>query len=282
MKHRVQVALTPDEAKWIIAKAIVALPEIALAREEGHILLKGGTTVSAVSEEFSGPPLRISGRVSARGAMASVSASPENPHCLLLENGRMRNVDEELPVVVKSLRPGDVVIIGANAIDAEGNAAMMAGAEGGGVPGEIWAAISTEGASVIIAAGLEKLIPGTISEATIAAGRKGVDKSVGMAVGLMPIYGRLITEKNALELLADVKVTVIGKGGVFGGEGSTVLAVEGTAEETDKIFRLVLELKGSGVSAVPDSVPECTGPNPRCSGHLGCVYKKGYRKEEQT
>ena len=281
MTHHIQVSLTPGEAKRIIAEAIAALPEVALARENGRILLKGGTTVSAVSEALSGPLLRISGRISARGALTAVSAAPENPHCLLLEKGQMRNVDSDLPEVVKSLRPGDLVVVGANAVDSEDNAAMMAGAEGGGPPGDIWTAISTEGASVIVAAGLEKLIPGTIREATIAARRKGVDKSVGMAVGLMPLYGRLITEKSALELLAMVKATVIGKGGVFGGEGSTVLAVEGEAEEVDKIFRLVFELKGSGISAVPDSIPECTGPNPRCAGHLACVYKSGFRKEER-
>jgi hypothetical protein len=159
---------------------------------------------------------------------------------------------------------------------------MMAGAEGGFAPGAAMTALMTEGASVIIAAGLDKLIPGTIRNAVAAAGRKGVDRSVGMAVGLMPLSGRVITEKDALEVLADVKASVIGRGGAFGGEGSTVLAVEGEAEEAEKIFRIVLSVKGSSVSGTPDSFEECVGPNSRCTLHLGCIYKAGYggRQEE--
>lgn len=53
-----------------------------------------------------------------------------------------------------------------------------------------------------VAAGLEKLIPGRVEEAVRAAGRKGVALSMGMAVGLMPIYGRPMTEVEAVKLLA--------------------------------------------------------------------------------
>ncbi len=273
---RVQITLTPSEAKRVIAKAVALLPEVVEAREKGLVLLKGGTTVSAVAEELFGVPLRLSGRVSGRGTLAAAEANPEEPHSVLARGGVLENIDGDFAAAAGKLGRGDVIVIGANAIDGAGNAAMMAGSVGGGPPGPGWSALTSEGTSVIIAAGLEKLIPGTIRDAMMAAGRKGVDKSIGMAVGLLPLTGRLVTEKEALEILADVRASVIGAGGVFGGEGSTVLVAEGEPAEAEKIFALALEIKGASASSFPDSLPECAGPNPRCVSHLGCIYKAGY------
>lgn len=275
----IQVTLTPNESKRLIAKGIAALPEVKAALKSGSILLKGGTTVSALAEELVGSPLRISGRISARGALAAGGDDRSPPHSMLVEKGRGRNVDEGLLQAARSLGPDDVVVIGANAIDAEGNAAMMAGSEGGWGPGEAIVAFSTEGAEVIIAAGLEKLVPGRIRDAIAAAGRKTPDLSIGMAVGLMPITGRLFTEIEAFAALADVKAVVIGKGGILGGEGSTVFAIEGPERETEGIFDLVLSLKGASLSGIPGSLEECTGPNPWCANHLACWYKAGGKRK---
>jgi hypothetical protein len=63
---KVQIALTVNESKRLIAKAVVSLPEIKNALEKGKILLKGGTTVSVIAEELVGIPLRICGRISKR------------------------------------------------------------------------------------------------------------------------------------------------------------------------------------------------------------------------
>jgi hypothetical protein len=49
-----QVSLTVSESKRLIAKAVVSLPEVQEALEKGRILLKGGTTVSAICEEMVG------------------------------------------------------------------------------------------------------------------------------------------------------------------------------------------------------------------------------------
>ncbi len=275
----IQVTLTPSESKRLIAKAIASLPKVKSALKSGSILLKGGTTVSALAEELVGVPLRISGRISARGTLAAGGADRSPPHSMLVERGKGRNVDDRLLEAARGLGPGDVVVIGANAIDAEGNAAMMAGSAGGLGPGEAMVAFSTEGAEVIVAAGLEKLVPGKIRDAIAAAGRKTAGLSLGMAVGLMPVTGRLFTELEAFAALADVKAAVIGKGGILGGEGSTVFAIEGPALETERVFDLVLALKGAPVSGVPGSLEECTGPNPWCANHLACWYKAGGKKK---
>ena len=250
-------------------------PEVKAAKKNGKLLLKGGTTVSALAEELIGKPLRISGRISGRGTLAAVNVDPAKPHTILIDKGKVTNVDGCLLESVRGLGKGDIIFISANAIDAEGNAAMMAGSEGGMFPGTAVTSFSTEGADVIILAGLEKLIPGRIRDAVFAAGRKTTDKSLGMAIGLMPLTGWVFTEIDAFEALADVRVTVIGKGGIQGGEGSTVFAIEGKPVDTERLFDLVLSLKGAPASGTSESFEECTGPNPRCVNHVACFYKAG-------
>lgn len=51
---------------------------------------------------------------------------------------------------------------------------MMAASLGGGNPGQVVAALTTEESHIIIAAGLEKLISGKISEPIGQVGRKNM------------------------------------------------------------------------------------------------------------
>ncbi|MFQ3619692.1 MAG: hypothetical protein SNJ78_01990 [Spirochaetales bacterium] len=271
----VQVTLTPNESKRLIAEAVATLPKLKQALKEHKVLFKGGTTVSALTEKLFGVSLRISGRISNRGAVTSFNMNPAIPHTLLVERGERKNVDKDVLSAVKSLGLGDIAIIGANAIDPYGYAAMMAGTEGGGSPGDAWTALSTEGAEVWILASWEKLIPNPISEAVQAAGRKKPIACIGMAVGLMPITGKIFTESEAFTILGKVKATVIGKGGVAGGEGSISYVLEGEEEEVGRLFTLVENLKGTGLSGAEESLAECTGPNPRCASHRACLYVKG-------
>ncbi|MCG0278793.1 MAG: hypothetical protein L5656_09740 [Thermanaeromonas sp.] len=270
---RAQVTLTVAEAKRIIAKAIATLPEVKQALENGRILLKGGTTVSAVAEELSGITLRISGRVSPRGT--KTGRHDGSAHSILLEKGVPRNIDDCFAEAVSTLGPSDVAIIGANAIDASGRAAIMLGRPLGGEPGKGLAGLMAQGCKIIIACGLEKLIPGSVDEAVRCSGIKATDWSMGMAVGLVPLVGRIVTEKEALEIIARVKCTVIGKGGISGAEGSTTMVVEGEPEEVEKAVRAVLAVKGTGTSGSPASLLECEAGSEGCRVHQSCAWKQG-------
>ncbi|MEW6723350.1 MAG: hypothetical protein AB1331_00300 [Bacillota bacterium] len=84
---------------------------------------------------------------------------------------------------------------------------MMAGAELGGPPGRVLSGLLAQGVNVTIAAGLEKYAPVDIREAMAAAGRARIERSRGMAVGLMPLQGRLITEVEAISLMYSVSET---------------------------------------------------------------------------
>ena len=170
---------------------------------------------------------------------------------------------------------------GANAIDLHGNAALMYGAPLGGPPATVLAGLMGEIPNVFIAAGLEKLVPGSLADIVGRVGRRGVDLSMGMAVGLTPVSRRIISEDVAIPLLAKVTSTVIGRGGLFGSPGATTLLVEGETREVNTIFDIAESVKGSGVSGLPSSLEECSFPNERCSKHLACILQKAGCKKRR-
>jgi len=124
---KIQIALTVSEAKRLIAKAVAKLPEVIQALERGKVLLKGGTTVSAVAEELAGLKLRICGRISRRGTVSAKIVSSSHSHSIILKKGKIANIDNEIVEVVKELGRNDVIIISGNALDSHYNVAMMAG-----------------------------------------------------------------------------------------------------------------------------------------------------------
>ena len=130
----------------------------------------------------------------------------------------------------------------------------------------------------LTAAGLEKWVPGNLQEVIPLAGRKKVDFSYGAAVGLIPVFGTLFTEAEALKALARVKVWVIGKGGIHGAEGSTTFLVDGPSKEVMKIDKIYQSVKGSGLSGEPRNLIPCQRGSLSCKNHIGCLYKKGMRK----
>ena len=267
-----QVTVTIAEAKWIIAKGVAMLPAVRRALEKGKIFLKGGTTVSAVCEELAGEPLRISGRIAPSGARSAWKVE-DGCHSALIDKGRFSGVDDRLFETIEKMGPEDVAIISANAFDAHGTAAMMYGSALGSAPGQIISGLMAEVRDVIVPVGWEKFVPGSLNEIISRTGRKNVDRSMGMAVGLTPVVGRIITETDALERLADVRCTIVGKGGIDGAEGATTFLVEGSRSAVEKAFDLVLSVKGKGISGCPSSLRACDGPGERCKNHRACMYK---------
>jgi hypothetical protein len=144
----------------------------------------------------------------------------------------------------------------------------------GGKPGRIISGLMAEIRNIIVAVGLEKFVPGSIVEMIANTGRKDVDLAMGMAVGLTPIVGRIITEKEAIPLLAGVSCMVIGRGGIFGAEGGTTMIIDGKSEEVQKVFRIISSIKGAEVSGLKESLPECVAPQEKCKLHRACMYKK--------
>jgi hypothetical protein len=279
---RIQITLSSPASKKIIAKGIKANSLVQQVRRKGKIILKGGTTISAVCEELSGKPMKISGMITPKGTLTSHFQDEiiEFAHGLVLIG------DEIIPLDTKeaweretpTFTPQDLVITGANAFDAYGHAVIMAGSYTGGKALPFFQTMLIEGIPFLIAAGLEKLVPGNLWDVISFAGRKKVDFSYGMSVGLVPVFGKIFTEVQALETLVNVKAVVIGKGGIHGAEGSSTLLIEGAKKEVLKIDEIYQEVKGASLSGVPRNLIPCSRGNLFCKEHLGCLYKRGQRE----
>ncbi|MBM4330904.1 MAG: hypothetical protein FJ117_06695 [Deltaproteobacteria bacterium] len=278
---RIQITLTTSEAKKMIAKGIKAHPRVQQVRKKGTIILKGGTTVSAISEELCGRPMKISGMITPKGTLTSkFKQEIDLPHALLLRGDKVLSLDSKEVWEKETPRftPNDLVITGANAFDAYGHAVLMAGTFAGGNSLPAFQSMLIEGVPFLIAAGLEKLVPGNLWEVIPMAGRKKVDLSYGMAVGLIPVFGTIFTEVQAIETLAQVKALVIGKGGIHGAEGGSTLLVDGPKKEILKIDGLYQKLKGADLSGEPRNLIPCTRGNLFCKNHIRCLYKQGLRE----
>jgi len=68
---------------------------------------------------------------------------------------------------------------------------------------------------------------------------------MGNKVGLMPVHGaEVITEIEALRILADVKATMVAAGGLGDSQGAVALLVEGPDDKVRHAFELVEQIKG--------------------------------------
>jgi len=280
-----QVTLTPTEAKRLIAMAVSSMEVVKSAFSGGKILLKGGTTVSAVAEALVGIKLAISGRISIRGAKASGSEKA-SPHRLLIEKGNPLSIDsdEEFCEAKADMGERDVLITGANAIDVERNAAMMVGRTIGGTAVMLYD-LMARGVVTIIAVGWEKLVPGRLRDAIAVSGSQKTNIAMGMAVGLVPIHGMVVTESDAITLLAGAQCVVIGAGGILGAEGSTTVIIRGDRKQVKKGWYLVQSVKGAVLSGIEETFDECypgcflcraydVVAGKRIPHHRGCSYFK--------
>jgi len=282
---KVQVSVTPNEAKRLIAKAVSQMSVVCAALKNGKILLKGGTTVSALAEELTATKLKISGRITKRGTKTANKIL--GFHRVLLEGGQLKGLDSDsaLNEVAVQMGKNDVLITGANAIDVNRRTAIMVAAPLGGIAGRFLPGLIARGVITIIVAGWEKLIPCPLEEALAAAGRETVDLAMGLAVGLIPLRGIVVTETDAVSMLTGVKTTVIGSGGIMGAEGSTTFVIEGEPSQVKRAWEIVYSVKGAEVSGLPESLIECNPKSPMCAKYLtvgnthvpfhrACVYRE--------
>jgi len=268
---RYSFVLNVAECKMLIAKGLANIPEVKQALAGGRILIKGGTTGSAVSEALGGPLLNVSGRITPTGLRAAARSPVPGIPWLLLRKGKAVPLHEPEAVIslAGEMGSGDLAITGANLIDREGRAAIMIGAPLGGGRSWVLNLLAAEGVRIFIAAGLEKLCA-SVPEAVAVTGRQTMDGSQGMAVGLLRLTGSLFTELEAISALAPVKAYVIGRGGIQGAEGGTTFLVEGAESDLNAFLTEIAEIKGAETSGTPESLVSCEDGGGHCRDHLGC------------
>jgi hypothetical protein len=245
------VVLNPAESKRLLAKTVAGLPEVQDAYKNGRLSVSTCSTSAFVLEELTGekmpPHCYCIGMVA--GGMLTTSVKEDREAVRFFVKGERVTMDA-LPFY-DTFQKGDVVIKGGNAVDVFGNAGVLASNSQGGTIGALISFVMVRGLPVIMPIGLEKLIP-SVEEACAGWGQLTLHKSMGEKVWLVPVLGSLvITEIQALGILAGVDGRLVASGGIGGSEGAVVLLLEGNEKNVDKAFEIVESVKGEAPVPVP-------------------------------
>lgn len=267
-----QVTLSTPESKRIIARAVVRHSSVKRALENGIVAVALGSTNAYVAEEILGESLEKSRYVSGYMDKDGTCVLPceRRLNELVLERGK--KVEDGLVEAVKRMQGGDVIIKGANALDAEGNAGIMLASEVGGTIARVYGIAKAKGIEIIIPAGMDKLVPSRIADISRKMGMERIDRSIGMPVGMFPVAGEVITESRALELLFGVECFLVASGSMEGEHAMTFL-LEGGGGSIKKAFDFIREIKGEPPLELPGrycstcNYKRCPS-NPKCRSPL--------------
>jgi len=248
---RALFVLTPSESKRLIGKAVASLPAVKEALEHDRILIGHGSTNVYVIEEILGKEKaaalwsrdRYVSGILTRGFLCP-SEAKDKPPILVLNRGK---VEPPAPTMVEMLRDfgaKSVFIKGANAVDGEGNAAVLVANPEGGTIGYSLGMILARGIRLIAPVGLEKMIP-SVKQALGVCGQQTFDYCQGLRVGMIPMPGAtVVTEIAALKTLFGIQSFHVASGGTGGSEGSVALVAEGEEGALRAAIGLIESIKG--------------------------------------
>lgn len=249
------VVLVPSESKRLIAKGVLALPEVKRVLKAGRFVISRGTTTSYIAEELLGvklPKANCTAGIVTDSRLA-VTRPDEGIGPWVFRNGVQSQ--EPAEEALKQFTATDVSVKGANAIDPQGNVGVLAANELGGTIGSIWPVLASRGSHLIVPAGLEKMTASVI-DASWVCGNKLFKYVMGTSVALMPVVSaRVVTEVQALEILTGVHAVHVASGGVGGSEGAVVLGLEGSDATVKRAFELVESVKGEPPIGMPRLQP---------------------------
>ncbi len=272
-----QVSLTPAESKKLIAKAVTQIDMVKKAIAEGMVVMQPSSSTIFVAEEIIGErpktPVWVCGVIVSKGACMGwgaykdstersrfVTRSPEDFANSWVVEGRKLSTGITLRDIFAKMGPKDVYIKGVNALDIEGTVGVLIGNKvEGGTIGRVVTASRRKGFSLIFPVGLEKLIPIRIEDAAKEAIKTKYDYSMGIACGLYPCKGMVVTEVKAVKILSGATAIPISSGGLDGAEGAVTLVIKGEKEQVEKAIEYVEQSKGARLpKANPPRCEECS------------------------
>jgi hypothetical protein len=237
--------LTSAESRRLIAKAVVEMEEVKIARERAYIILAGGTTNGFIAQELLKEkiePNRFTAGTNICGLLCVTNPDDRHPFPIILEKGQVSKKDFKAALEDFSIHT--VFIKGANAIDPMGNVGIITSGWDGGTVGNSLGTLTSTGLRYLVPVGLEKLIP-SVPDAVASVGAKTFDYSLGANFGMFLIpNANVVTEIRALKILANVDAKLVAAGGIGGSEGSVVLVAEGAEPGVKKAISLIESIKG--------------------------------------
>jgi hypothetical protein len=238
-----QFCITPVMGKRLIGKGMSQHPGVQGVLEKGTLVIIAGTTNGYVAEEIltalgqAEGFTRVGFRRGVTVAPGSKLAEAEFPGDVVIVDGKWQK-GKTIFDAVSGLRAGDIILKGANAFDAYGQAAVQIGATDGGTVHAALSAIYGLRARLIVPIGLEKRVLDDVVELA-----KLVNAPDATGPRLYPIHGEIFNELDAIELLTGAQAQLIAAGGIYGAEGSGWIAVSGSGEQEDDAAALIRSVR---------------------------------------
>lgn len=240
------VVLRPGESRALVGQAVARLQNVQEKTRSGHMVIVGSsTTRHVVTHLLNEDPGRDSfavGRVS-DGCLGETPLEGRGPGPYLFDQGQ---VTRGWPgPLLEKFAPGDIYIKGANAVDPDGNTAILLGSKVGGSIGVALAILHARGGKLIVPVTLEKLIP-SIPKAIGLLGQGVNDRVMGYPVGWIPIAAgsaTVITELEAMSILANVQATVVASGGFDDCAGARVIHFRGLREDVGRMWDIIAKIR---------------------------------------
>ncbi len=238
------LTLTPPQSKKLIAEAVAIHPAVRRALEEGTILIGHGTTNSYIAARLLGrefEELKFAAGIIRNGELDVTSADQRLPAVILR---RGKELQADAGEILLEFSSDDVLIKGGNAVDADGVVGVLMSSREGGTIGRSLGIVKARGAVLLMPVGLEKLIP-SVPEAARYLGQDRIGIATGEKAGLMPVVGaEVISELQALRLLAGVKATMVASGGWGESQGAVTLSVSGQPPQVERAIQWAQYVKG--------------------------------------
>jgi hypothetical protein len=234
------------EGKRLIGKGVARLPAVRKALRDGTVIITTGTTNTYVAEEILGekiePGTFVTGRTYPSKGGVRLKPKGKFIRVIVLRKGK-REKDLSLDDALQGLKPGDVVMKGANMLDYDaGVAGVLIGHHSSGTVGKLMPFVVARKAHLVIPVGLEKQCPGRGRE--IVRKMRQPVKTLGRVPSMFPMTGHIVTEIEALRLLTGVEAFQAASGGIGGAEGSRWIVFRGTKEQVQKTRELLKSVQG--------------------------------------
>ena len=239
---KIETVITVSQSKRLIARGVRQHPAVKTALNNGIIGICRGTTCSYVAEEFLGQPIERFAYTTGLTLPKQPTQKIEKPstamHDIIIRQGKIHMDGEAAVEAAKNMKPGDIIIKGANALNYTRKVAgCLVGHPAGGTVGSFWGPLFGLKFRLIIPVGLEKEISSDIIEVSALT----MEENTGCS--LMPMTGTIITEIEAIRILTGAGAVQIAAGGIRGAEGSVRLLVQGAPEEVNAAKALFTELE---------------------------------------
>jgi hypothetical protein len=262
--------LIPAESRRLIAKAVVAMEEIKVAKQEAYIILNGGTTNGYIAQELCGmrelEPQKFTAGTNSHRLLCMTDDTKRTPFPIILYKGQRSS--KTFVEALEDFHIETVLIKGANAIDPEGNVGVITSGFDGGTIGATYGTAISQGLRYIFPVGLEKMVA-SVKGAAAWTGAKTLDYTIGADFGMFCIpNGIVVTEIEALKILAEVEARHVASGGVGDSAGAVVLVISGEDAKVRKAISLVVSIKGE------PTLPGFKGTCETCAYNCAFVGKK--------